>query len=204
MSCQKFLRLIPAIYGILIIIIITCIFTRGFTDIRTDLIDQLCSFNYPRTYVELYFLILIDSFVFIIYSFIFSIKYFRRLKNCLSIRVILIIFQLLIYAYSLSKFLIFYEWTNVENPTSPYQFDRFDYLAMAFIPLFALGGIFIWILFFRIINIKHTDQERHQLVNGTTRRSYTEETDPERQQLVNGTTTRLYTEETDPLLVDSK
>jgi hypothetical protein len=75
---------------------------------------------------------------------------------------------------------------------------------MAFIPLFALGGIFIWILFFRIINIKHTDQERHQLVNGTTRRSYTEETDPERQQLVNGTTTRLYTEETDPLLVDSK
>jgi len=171
MSYHHLLRLIPAIYGIFMIVIVTCIFTRGFTNIKTNLIDQLYSFNYPRTYVELYFLILIDSFLLIINS----IKSFQCLKYS---RLILIIFQLFIYGYSLSKFLIFYEWKNVRNPILPYQLDRFDYLAIIFIPLLALGGIFIWILFFRIINIKQTDPERQNLINQTTTRSYTEEVDP--------------------------
>jgi hypothetical protein len=102
-------------------------------------------------------------------------KCFRQFKYS---RFILIVFQLFIYAYSLSKFLIFYEWKNVRNPTSPYQLDRFDYLAIIFIPLFALGGIFIWILVFRIVKIKQIDPEREHLINGTTRGLYTEETDP--------------------------
>jgi hypothetical protein len=189
MSYHNFLRLIPVIYGILMIVIVTCIFTRAFTDIKTNFIDQLYSFNYLRTYVELYFLILIDSFILIIYS----IKSFQCFKYT---RLILIIFQLFIYGYSLSKFLVFYEWKNVRNPISPYQLDRFDYLAIIFIPLLALGGIFIWISFFRIINIKQTDPERQNLIN---------QTDPERQNLINQTTTtRLYTEEVDPLIIKSK
>ncbi len=166
MSC---LRLIPAIYGIVMVIVITCIFTRAFTDIRTNLIDQLCSFNYPRTYVELYFLILIDSLLFIICSSICRIK---------SFRLIFILFQLFIYSYSLSKFLVFYEWKNVRNTISPYQFDRFDYLAMAFSPLLALGGIFIWILSFRINSNEQIEPERQRLINETPTRSYTEETEP--------------------------
>lgn len=187
MFYQKFLRLIPAIYGILIIVIITCIFTRGFTNIRKNLIDQLYSFDYPRTYVELYFLMITDALVFIIYSVIFSLKYFQYLQRLLRIRFILIILQLLIYAYSLSKFLVFYEWKNVRDQISPYQLDRFDCLAIIFIALFGLGGIFIWISFFRIINIKHSDPERQLLINETTT-----------------TTRRSYTEETDPLIVQSK
>lgn len=189
MSCQTFVRLIPAIYGIITIFIITCIFTRAFTNIWANLIDQLRSFDYPRTYVELYFVTLVNCFIFIVYSFIFLSKCSRRLKYLLRIRLILIIFQLIIYAYSLSKFLVFYEWKNVRNPTSPYQLDRFDYLAMIFIPLLAVGGIPIWIIFFRSIKIKHPNQT----------------TDPERQSLINGTTTtRLYTEVTDPLSVQGK
>lgn len=173
---QHFLRLIPGIYGLIMIIVITCIFTRGFTDFQTNLIDQLISFDYLRTYIDLYFVILIDSLVFIIYSMIFSIK---SVPCLLRTRLVLIIFQLIIYAYSLSKFLIFYEWINVRNETSPYQLNRFDYLAMIFISLFAIGGIFIWIVFFGIINKKSTDPERQHLINETaTRRSYTEETDP--------------------------
>ncbi len=172
MPSHKCLCLIPVIYGFLIIIIINCIFTRGFTDIRTNLLDQLYSFNYPRTYIELYFLILFDSFLLIVCSWM---KCFQKFKCS---RLILIVFQLFIYAYSLSKFLIFYEWKNVRNPTSPYQLDRFDYLAIIFIPLFALGGIFIWILVFRIVKIKQIDPEREHLINGTTRGLYTEETDP--------------------------
>ncbi len=153
------LRLIPTIYGILMIIIITCIFTRAFTNIRTNFIDQLYSFNYPRTYIELYFLILIDSFLFIIVSLIFRVKSFRWL---------FILFQLFIYAYSLSKFLIFYEWKNVRNIIAPYQFDRFDYLAMIFSPLLALTGIFIWILLFQINCHEHNEPERQRLINENT------------------------------------
>jgi hypothetical protein len=128
-----------------------------------------------------------DSFILIISSISFLIKYFQHLKYLLRSRLILIIFQLFIYAYSLNKFLVFYEWKSVRNPTSPYQFDRFDYLAIIFSPLLALGGIMIWILFFRIINIKPTDPERQRLINETTT-----------------TTTRLYTEEANPLIVESK
>ncbi|CAF4034692.1 unnamed protein product [Rotaria sp. Silwood2] len=186
MSCRQFLRLMPAIYGILIILIITCIFTRAFTNIRTNLIDQLYSFDYPRTYVELYLLILIDSIILILFSCIALFRCSQRFKYFRRIRLILILFQLFIYAYSLSKFLVFYEWKNVRQSTLPYQLDRFDCLAIIFIPLFALGGILIWILFFKIINIKH--------VNRTT--------DPEREHLINETARRLYTEETSPLTVD--
>jgi len=185
MSPRNLLGLIPAIYAIVMTLIITCIFTRAFTDIRTNLIDQLYSFDYPRTYVELYFLIIIDSFILIFYSLIFLFKYCQRLKTFRHIKLILILFQLFIYAYSLSKFLVFYEWKNVRNTTSPYQLDRFDCLAIIFIPLLALGGIIIWIVFFRLANIKHTDPERQNLINEST-------------------TTRLYTEEADPLIVEGK
>ncbi|CAF0983031.1 unnamed protein product [Rotaria sp. Silwood1] len=186
MSYRKFFRSIPAIYGILMLLIVTCIFTRAFTNIRANLIDQLYSFDYPRTYVELYFLIFTDSIILILFSCVALFKcsqcliYFRR------IRLILIVFQLFIYAYSLSKFLVFYEWKNIRESTSPYQLDRFDRLAIIFIPLLALGGILIWILFFNIINNKH--------VNRTT--------DPEQEHLINETTRRLYTEEASPLAVD--
>ncbi|UJR20663.1 hypothetical protein I4U23_023785 [Adineta vaga] len=182
MSWYTFLRLIPLIYAILIIIIVTCIFTRAFTNIHLNLIDQFYRFDYPRTYVELYILLLIDSFVFIFYSIIFLLKCCQRLRNFRYNRLFLIIFQLIIYAYSLSKFLIFYEWKNVRNPTSPYQLDRFDYLALVFIPLLALGGILIWNFYFHSVNIKRTDPERQTLIN-------------------DNSTTRLYTEETDPLAV---
>ncbi|CAF0812777.1 unnamed protein product [Rotaria sordida] len=186
MSYHKFFRLIPAIYGIVMILVITCIFTRGFTDSRKNLIDQLYPFDYPRTYVELYFIILIDSIILIFFSCISLCKYFQRLKYFRWIRLILMLFQLLIYAYSLTKFLVFYEWRNIRESTSPYQLDRFDGLAIVFIPLLALGGILIWIIFFKIINIQH--------VNRTI--------DPERQHLINETPRRLYTEETSPLAVD--
>ncbi|CAF0857032.1 unnamed protein product [Adineta steineri] len=185
MSWYHILRLIPTIYAILIIITITCIFTRGFTNIHLNLIDKLYSFDYPRTYVELYFLMLFDSFVLIFSSFVIFL--FKRCQRFKYFRVVLIIFQLITYVYSLSKFLVFYEWTNVRNATSPYQFDRFDYLAIIFIPLFALGGIFIWIIFFRIINIKHTDPERQLLINEPTR-SYTEEIDPLLVEIEDGST----------------
>ncbi|CAF3367528.1 unnamed protein product [Rotaria socialis] len=185
MSCHNCYRLYPAVYGILIIIIITCIFTRGFTDIRTNLIDQLRSFDYIRTYVELYFLMLFDSIIFILSS-IFLVKCSRCLKYLRCIRVILTLFQLFIYVYSSSKFLVFYEWKNIRESTSPYQFDRFDYLAIIFIALFALGGILIWTLFFRTINIKFDNRS----------------TDPEREHLINETTRRLYTEEASSLNVD--
>lgn len=187
MSWQSVFRSIPAIYGTIMIIVITCIFTRGFTNISMNLIDKLRSFDYLRTYVELYFIIVADAFLCIFYTFIFRLKRSLCLKYSPRLRLILLIFQFLIYVYSLSKFIIFYEWTNVRNTTSPYQLDRFDVLAIAFIPLFSMGGIFIWIIFFRINN-KHTEQT----------------TDPERQQLINETRTRLYTEETDPLAVEGK
>lgn len=122
-------RLIPLIYAIIIIFTLTCIFTRAFT---RNFLDQLSTFDYPRTYVELYFLMLFDSLMFIIQPWIIRKKY------------PLIVVQLVIYAYSLSKFLVFYEWNIVRKITTPYQFDRFDYLAMIFIPLFSIGGIFIW------------------------------------------------------------
>lgn len=128
-------RLISLIYASLVSLILTCIFTRAFTDIRKNLLDQLSTFDYPRTYVELYFLMLIDSLLFLMQPWM------------KSRRIILIICQLIIYAYSLSKFLVFYEWSVVRKIPA-YQFDRFDYLAMVFIPLFAIGGIFIWIILF--------------------------------------------------------
>ncbi len=142
----------------------TCIFTRAFTDFQTNLIDQLYSFDYPRTYVEIYFLILFNALVFIIVSLIFRMK---------SYRLIFIVLQLLIYAYSLSKFLVFYEWRNVRTTTEPYQFDRFDYLAIVFSPLLALGGIFIWILLFSINRKEENASERRHLINGNA-----EETQP--------------------------
>ena len=148
-------RLIPLIYAFLIIIILTCIFTRAFTG---NFLDQLSVFDYPRTYVELYFLMLFDSLVFIIQPWISRKKYTR---------LILILLQLVIYAYSLSKFLVFYEWRNVRKTTTPYQFDRFDYLAMVFIPLFSIGGIFIWM----ISMSSSVESERSTRIN-------TDETDP--------------------------
>ena len=105
MSWYHILRLIPTIYAILIILIITCIFTRGFTNIHLNLIDKLHSFDYPRTYVELYFLMLFDSFVLIFSSFVIFL--FKRCQRFKYIRLVLIIFQLITYGYSLSKFLVF-------------------------------------------------------------------------------------------------
>jgi hypothetical protein len=189
MSNQTFVRLIPAIYGTIMILIITVIFTRVFTSTWSNLIDQLNSYDYPRTYIELYFLMIIDSFIFLLYSFIFLSECSRRLKHLLNNQLILIIIQLIIYIYSLVKFLVFLEWKIIRNPTSPYHFDLFDYLAVVFIPLFALGGILIWVVFFHFIDITHTNQT----------------TQPERQRLINETRpTRLYTEETEPLVVEGK
>ena len=130
-----FRRFLPMIYGILMIFVITCIFTRAFTDLRRNLLDPLSAFDYPRTYVELYFLVLFDVFLFLIRPLMVPMKFTR---------LILILVQLVVYAYSLSKFLIFYEWSNVRQATSPYQFDRFDYLALIFIPGFSIRGIFVW------------------------------------------------------------
>lgn len=143
-----FLRFLPTIYAILIIFVMTCIFTRAFTNIRMNLIDPLSTFDYPRTYVELYFLALFDAFLFFIRPLIIPMKFTR---------LILILFQLFVYAYSLSKFLIFYEWTNVRQITSPYQFDRFDYLALIFSPIFSIGGIFVWIYSFPTNNSQQSN-----------------------------------------------
>lgn len=178
--------LISLFYGIIVILVMTCIFTRGFTNIRTNLIDQLSSFDYPRTYVELYIIILIDSTAFILSSFIFLFKYCQHFKYLRSIRLICILTQLLIYAYSSSKFLVFYEWKLVRSKSPSYQLDRFDFLAIGFIPFFALAGIFIWILVFRNVNTKRTNTR----------------TDPEREHLISTSTRQLYTEETNPLIVN--
>ncbi|CAF0794466.1 unnamed protein product [Adineta ricciae] len=76
----------------------------------------------------------------------------------------------------MSKFIIFYEWTNVRNPTSPYRLDRFDVLAIISIPLLALGGIGVWIVFFRCLYSIRTDSEREPLLAAhTTTHLYTDE-----------------------------
>lgn len=124
-------RLLPAVYACLMILVITCLFTRGFRDLYTNLFDHLSSFDYLRTYVEIYFLIIFDAVLFLLH-FLLSSRYRKSHQR------VLIGFQLLIYAYTLSKFLIFYEWTNVKN------LDRFDYLVLTFSSLFAIIGIFVW------------------------------------------------------------
>ena len=176
---------IPVIYALLLAGIITCLFTRAFTDIHSNLIDHLHAFDYPRTYVELYFLLLFDSFLFIFFALIFAFKCCRWLRHGRHTRLVLMLFQVVIYAYSLSKFLVFYDWTNVRSSTAPYQLDRFDVLTIVFIPLLALVGMAVWAIFFRLVNAKQTDPERRPL---TSDRS----------------TTRLYTEEADPLLVEGE
>ena len=193
MNCHTISRLIPAIYGIIIIIIVTCIFTRAFTNIRLNLLNQLEQFDYLRTYVELYFIFIVNSCMFIFLSFIFLLKYNESLKYLRHIRFIFIIFQLFIYGYSLIKFLIFYEWKNVQCSTTPYELDRFDILTVIFLPLLALGGIFICLLFLHLINIEQIsrpiDPEREHLINNTSRQLYTEERNSS---IVNGMTVCLF------------
>ena len=76
----------------------------------------------------------------------------------------------------MSKFIVFYEWTNVRNPTNPYQLDRFDVLAIISIPLSALGGIGVWTVFFRCLYSIRTDPEREPLLaTHTTTHLYTDE-----------------------------
>lgn len=176
-------------YAVLLIVIMTCLFTRAFTNLHANLLDHLTAFDYPRTYVELYFLLLFDALVFIFYAVLFACKCCRRLRHGRHTRLVLILFQLTVYAYSLSKFLVFYDWSNVRNPTKPYQLDRFDVLSIVFAPLLALGGIAVWTVFFRMVNAKPTEPEQQRLISvGSTTRRYTEEeADP---LLVEGTVRR--------------
>ena len=185
MPCRSIVVVLPGIYAILMTSIITCIFTRAFTDIRTNLLNPLFAFDYRRTYVELYFLIMIDAGLLLAASLILGCCSCRARKYTSYLRWALILFQLLLYGYSLSKLLVFYEWRTVRNPTSPYQFDRFDILATVFTPLLALGTIPVWILMFA--QAKTTTLPRPA--------------EPERQHLLNETVNRSYTDESDPLLV---
>ena len=178
MSSRHIVICLPGVYGLSLILIGTCLFTRAFTTIYPNLIDPLYSFDYPRTYVELYFLLLFNAFVLILYSLIFLCK---SSSSLVRLRVPLIVLQLLLYGYSLSKFLVFYEWTNIRNSTSPRPLDRFDISNLIFLPLSALGAMFVWIFFFRRINARPAEQsadpERQPLlVNSPERRSYTEAT----------------------------
>jgi hypothetical protein len=164
MSCRHLVLCIPAIYGLLISLIGTCLFTRAFT----NLFDLFSSFDYPRTYVELYFLLLFNAAVLILFSLLCLCKSSSEWKALVRLRFVLILFELLLYAYSLSKFLIFYEWTNIRNGTSPRSLDRFDISNMIFLPLSALGAMFVWIFFFRSIAVRvieqSTDSERQPLL----------------------------------------
>ena len=181
MSCRHLVLCLPGIYGLMISLIGTCLFTRAFTDLYPNLLNPLSSFDYPRTYVELYFLLLFNAAVLILFSLVSPCKSSSELKAVVRLRLILILFELLLYGYSLSKFLIFYEWTNIRNSTSPRSLDRFDISNMIFLPLSALGAMFTWIFFVRHITSRPIEQsadpERQPLiVNSDEQRSYTEST----------------------------
>ena len=193
MPCRSIVVIVPGIYAILMTSIMTCIFTRAFTDIHTSLLNPLSSFDYPKTYVELYLLVVIDAGLLLVASLIIRCCSCRTRKYTPYLRWALVLFQLLLYGYSLSKFLVFYEWRTVRNPTSPYQFDRFDILAMVFTPLLALGTIPIWIWMFKQAKTRtlprRAEPERQHLLDGTVNRSYTDESDP---LLVTGTSVLFF------------
>jgi len=131
------IRILLGLYGCLMTIVMTCLFTRGFRDIYTNFLDHLYSFDYLRTYVEIYFLILFNSILFLIQS----IQFCSLTK---SRRRILMAYEVFLYAYALSKFLIVYEWIYIKNASQSYQFDRFDYLILIFTPIFAIISVFLW------------------------------------------------------------
>ncbi|CAF1096208.1 unnamed protein product [Didymodactylos carnosus] len=184
---KRLLILIPSLYGICIFLLTFCFLTNGFHQIDLNICQTLKSFNYTHTYVEILFVVLLDSLLFIALPLLLFIKPRQKLAYLLRrYHIVFTLFQLVIYGYSLTKFLIYYEYTNIKiSPQQlPKQFTKWDFLTVGFVSFSSLLGIAVWHILFSIIKQSYptvteseqVDTERQRLINhDVVSRSYVEE-----------------------------
>lgn len=159
------------LYGFTLMLSDLFLVTRAFQNFDLAIIFRAFTSEYLKSYQELYVLLFLDSILFLLFSIICLCKRRFDRKRSKILRILLFLLQLSFYGYTVIKILIFYEWTNVKDKSSPRNLDRFDIATIVVLPIFHICGIFIWKLYF------NSFQQQQQQQSNTT-------DDPERQPLL--------------------